>query len=45
MSKQTIKNVNIKLYSNMHVVKIKILFDYSTFYLFKILTVLNYNDP
>ncbi len=27
-----VKNVNIKLYLNMNVVKIKLLFDYSTLY-------------
>ena len=45
-SKWKLKNVSIKLYSNiMHVVKIKLLFDYSTLYLFKIFVVLNYDDP
>ena len=40
-----LKNVSIKLYSNMHVIKIKILFHYSTLYLFKIFVILDYDDP
>ena len=40
-----LKNVSIKLYSNMHVIKIKLLFDFSALYLFKIFTILNYDDP
>ena len=38
-----IKNVTIKLYSNMHVVKIKLLFNYSNLYLFNIFAILNYD--
>ena len=33
------------LISNAPVVKIKLLFDYSTLYLFKIFVILNYDDP
>ena len=43
--KRQIKTVSIKLYSNMYVVKIKLLFDYSTLYLFKIFAILNYDNP
>ena len=38
-----LKNISIKLYLNMHVAKIKLLFDYSTLYLFKIFAILNYD--
>ena len=38
-----IKNVTIKLYSNMLVVKTKLLFNYSTLYLFNIFAILNYD--
>ena len=40
-----IKNISIKLYLNVRAVKIKLLFDYSTLYLFKIFTILNYDNP
>ena len=39
-----LKNVSIKLFSNMHIVKIKLLFDYFTLYLLKIFAILNYDD-